>query len=554
MTRAAEREQPTRPQGPVPYHCVCGTTVELDVLSGGRCPACGRRYAAEVALVAASETIRMPSAQEVPIELDPDTEPGDEPRSIALDGGATTVATVEPDGRPDVPLPADRRLGHFRIVGRLGRGGMGDVYRALDESLQRYVALKVLRPGPNGPAAGEAGPLRLLQEARAQARVNHPGVVHIYFVSPDPQRPFLAMELVPGPTLADRLKEGPLPYAETIDFALQIARALRHAARYDVVHGDIKPGNILLAGDGTVKLSDFGLARRLSGRRAGPAGPITGTPHYLPPEVVAGAEPDVRSDLYALGVMLFEMTFGRRPYTVETGKLRDQIEAHRSAPPEFPDPWPADLPHRWRRVLVKLLEKEPKDRYQTHDELIDDLERVRPVALPRAGRFNRLIAWVVDLFLASAARGLFLMPFVFPSGQRALAELPFLRLLLTLASGLAPLGASWLQANWRTSPGKVLMQLRIVDRYGLTPRRTLLAVRAALQLLPVWGTFAASVLILGFGFREGTIVGELVVATTLAVSLADAAVAFARRDGRSLHDLLLRTRVVLDTRTEPEAE
>lgn len=550
-TTAARPERPTRPA--VSYHCVCGESVELDLRAGGRCACCGRRYAAEVARVAASETIRMPSPFEVPIE--PEVA---EPTTDALLGspqqskppGDDALTIVVPESvQVDVPLPSDRRLGHFRVVGRLGRGGMGDVFRALDESLQRYVALKVLRPGTDGATAGSAGLSRLLQEARAQARVNHPGVVHIYYVSPDPERPFLAMELVGGSTLADRLKAGPLPYATVIDVALQIARALRHAARYDVVHGDIKPGNILLAGDGGVKLGDFGLARRLS-KGGGPVGPITGTPHYLPPEVVAGAEPDVRSDMYALGVMLFEMTFGRRPYTVETGKLLDQIEAHRSAPPEFPDPWPADLPEGWRDTLARLLEKDPADRYQTHDELIADLERVRPVDLPRAGRFNRAIAWAADLFLVWAAEVLLLTPLMFLAMRGGYVEEPVVSIALTAAGGLILAAASWLQSVWTSSPGKALFQLRIVDRHGLTPGRSVLAGRMALQLLPAWGMVVgnAVALVLGDFLGMGLTVGAMV------ASAIDASVAFVRRDGRSLHDFLFRTRVVLDTRTEPDED
>lgn len=550
MRRAAYSNPVDEAPLSVSYRCVCGEEVSLDLHSGGQCGACRRRYSPEVARLAATETIQMPRALEEAIEIDEDTEPKagvlvkDEPT-----GAVTTIVDQDGELRPEVGLPADRRLGHFRIVGRLGRGGMGDVFRALDESLERYVALKVLRPSAGEGNGGVAGAKLLLQEARAQARVNHPGVVHIYFVSPDPQRPFLAMELVPGPTLADRLKSGPLPYAETIDFALQIARALKHAARFDVVHGDIKPGNILLAGDGGVKLSDFGLARRLSNKASSPSGPITGTPHYLPPEVLAGSDPDIRGDMYALGVMLFEMTFGRRPYTIETGKLRDAIEAHRSAPVEFPDPWPVDLPESWKLIVSKLLEKSPEDRYQSHDELILDLERVQPVDLPRAGRFTRGVAWLVDLFLASAARGVFMLPFAIDDTWRDLGHEPILRLSLTMFSGLPLLGAAWLQGVWKTSPGKALMQLRIVDRYGLTPNPAILAARVTLQLLIVWGAVIANVFSLGLKAEP---LGVLVTSGALAVTIVDAAFALIRRDGRSLHDLLFRTRVVLDTRKEDE--
>lgn len=552
MTPAAAQDEKSQPAR-VSYHCVCGATAELDVRTGGRCAECGRRYSAEVARVAGSETIRMPPQPEEPVPTEVVLEPPiDAARRVGPGDDAATMIAAEPP-RGEVVLPADRRLGHFRVVGWLGRGGMGDVYRALDESLQRYVALKILRPGSDGSTASSGGPLRLLQEARAQARVNHPGVVHIYYVSPDPERPFLAMELVAGPTLADRLKQGPLPYGETVDVALQIVRALRHAVRYDVVHGDIKPGNILLTGDGGVKLSDFGLARRLSGRREGQAstgGSITGTPNYLPPEVVAGAEPDVRSDLYALGVMLFEMTFGRRPYTVETGKLVDQIEAHRSAAPEFPDPWPVELPEGWRGVLARLLAKEPDDRYQTHDELLVDLERLKPVDLPRAGRVNRGLAWVTDLFLAGAAGGLLLAPLVFLASRGMIPESPVVdAAAVAAASALVLLGATWLQATWKSSPGKSLFQLRVVDRHGLTPRRGVFAARVPFQLLPLWGEDARSILD-GLGAEA---LSMLALTAVLATALADAAVAFVRRDGRSLHDLLLRTRVVLDTRPTGES-
>ncbi|MGC1274875.1 MAG: protein kinase [Planctomycetaceae bacterium] len=536
-----------RPGERVRYHCVCGETAELDLQTGGRCEACGRRYSAEVARLAATETIQMPFGFEEPIEPDPDTEPAEEGERTP-DGRDAPTTIVSPGAEPhaEIPLPSDRRLGHFRIVGRLGRGGMGDVYRALDESLERYVALKVLRPSVNGSAAGADGPVPLLQEARAQARVNHPGVVHIYYVSPDPQRPFLAMELVAGSTLADRLQAGSLTYCETVDVALQIARALRHAARYDVVHGDIKPGNILLAGDGAVKLGDFGLARRLSGRRDEPTGAITGTPHYLPPEV-GGAEPDIRSDMYALGVMVFEMTFGRRPYTVESGTLQEHIEAHRVAAPEFPDVWPTELPEGWRGVLERLLEKDPADRYQTHDELIADLERLKPVDLPRAGRVNRGLAWFADLFVALVAGILLLAPFGFLASRGWLTPTPFLSVVIDLASDLLVLfSAAWLQAWWKTSPGKSLLQLRIVDLHGLTPNCPALAMRTVFQLLPLLSVdIYLTMSEIGVGW-----LGTLVALAGLAHAAVDAGVAAVRPDGRSLHDLLLRTRVVLDTRTE----
>jgi len=531
----------------VPYHCVCGTAVLVSVESGGQCETCGRRYSPEAARLAASETVHMPIDFDQSIDLEhPSEVDGQANRKEEASGRKPPeMVTPPPSGGVDPLLGS--RFGHFQIVGRLGRGGMGDVYRALDESLQRFVALKVLRASADEGSPSSGASMRLLQEARAQARVNHPGVVHIYYVSQDPARPFLAMELVPGTTLAERLRSGPLSYGRTIDVALQLSRALRQAARFDVVHGDIKPGNILMLADGGVKLSDFGLARRLSVQGVSPSGPITGTPHYIAPEIIEGNEADVRSDLYALGVMLFEMTFGRRPYTVDTGTIREQIEAHRKAPAEFPEQWPVDLPEGWRDVLAKLLEKDPAARYQSHDELIADLERLKPIDLPRAGRLARLLAWGVDVFLAIAAELLLLSPFGILAARGILPERTLPVLLITGGVSAVVIGvAAVVQARWKTSPGKALFQLRIVDRHGLSPTRMVLGVRALFQLLPTWGSDVQTMLS-GVGAESLALMAATV---AIAILLTDSAFAIIRRDGRSLHDLLLRTRVALDTRTE----
>src|SRR5205823_2027653 len=151
---------------------------------------------------------------------------------------------------------------------------------ALDESLQRYVALRVIRDGNRRLDD------RLIQEARAQARVNHPHVVHIYYVGHTGEYPFFAMELVKGPTLSQRLQQGPLRFADVVRVALQAVSALEQAIRFDIVHGDIKPGNILEADPQTIKISDFGLARRVAEGDEGSG--ISGTPEYMAPERVRG--------------------------------------------------------------------------------------------------------------------------------------------------------------------------------------------------------------------------------------------------------------------------
>ena len=265
---------------------------------------------------------------------------------------------------------------------------MGAVYQALDESLQRYVALKVIHSA-GGSAIDTKQIQRLLQEAIAQARVNHPNIVHIYYVGREGKTPFFAMELVPGATLADRLKDGPLPFATVVSIGEQVADALRHAADFDILHGDVKPSNILFADKGTVKLSDFGLARRLSAADLSPTS-FAGTPAYLSPEAAEGRPTDIRSDMYSLGITLFEMTFGRLPYTPSGGKLVDFVQVHRTASIEFPSPWPDRLPYAWRGVLARLLAKSPADRYPNYEDLLADLRRLRPVDLPRRARPARL--------------------------------------------------------------------------------------------------------------------------------------------------------------------
>jgi serine/threonine protein kinase len=493
----------------------------------------------------------------------PETPPPD-PAPPTVDYRAPTLP-AEADAAADA-RPGDL-LGHFRLIEVLGEGGMGIVYRALDESLQRQVALKVVR-GSSLAAADSRHVQRLLEEAVAQARLNHPNIVHIYFVGRDRGRPFFAMELVEGPTLAQRLARGPLAFAEVVAVAEQLAGALRHAAKYDIVHGDLKPANVLLATEdaeggpsrdregavrasGTAKnrsltvaartvpkIADFGLARRLSEIGDSPAA-IAGTPDYLAPEATQGTPLDHRSDLYALGVTLFEITFGRLPYSA-AGGLSERLRVHREAPVEFPAPWPMAVPRGWRALLARLLAKNPDDRYADYTALLADLARLRPTAPTAAGRLPRGLAWLVDLMLATMVLQIFYLPLeVF---RPFFAEWPVLHVPYALAGGLVLLLASFLQARWRTTPGKRLFHLRIVDGHGLTPGRGVLAARLVVQLLPVWDSVATHVCnAVGLGVLDGFLTGG-----TWVWILVDLAFALFRRGGRSLHDQLFRTRVVVD--------
>ena len=162
------------------------------------------------------------------------------------------------------------------------------------------------------------------------------------------------MELVGEGNLAERLNDGPLPFWEVIQLSVQLADALRACLRFDIIHGDIKPSNVLLTESGAVKLSDFGLASRLS-QLSEATQAIAGTPDYLAPELATGQSPDARSDMYSLGVTLFEITFGRLPYSFSGSSVGERLAAHQIAPIEFPEPWPPSVPDAWRSVLARLV-------------------------------------------------------------------------------------------------------------------------------------------------------------------------------------------------------
>ena len=221
-----------------------------------------------------------------------------------------------------------RTFGHFKIVDSLGQGGMGQVFRALDTSLKRYVAVKVLRSGLSASTNARSSDFeieQLMQEAIAQARVIHPNITTIYYVGKEDETPFLAMELIYGQSIAEKIAEGPMVYSEIHSISSQLAGVLRFSHELDIIHGDIKPSNIMVQSNGIAKLSDFGLARRASKKQSSPFG---GTPNYLAPELLEGESSSIQSDMYALGVTLFEMTFGRLPVSVSGASMKEWIASH----------------------------------------------------------------------------------------------------------------------------------------------------------------------------------------------------------------------------------
>ena len=276
-------------------------------------------------------------------------------------------------------------LGHYRVLEKIGEGGMGVVYRAHDERLDRDVALKVL---PAGTLADNTARKRLRREALALGRLNHPHIEAVYDFDTEGEVDFLVMEHVPGPTLADRLLGGALDEPEVLRLGQQLAAALEEAHGLGVAHRDLKPANIKVTPKGQVKVLDFGLAALLRPagdaddptRSASEAAATGGTVPYMAPEQLRGQAPDARSDIFATGVVLYEMAAGRRPFQGRvTTEITDAI-LHAAPPP--PTRLRPELSRRLEDIVLKCLEKDPENRYQSAKELGVDLRRLTAPSTP----------------------------------------------------------------------------------------------------------------------------------------------------------------------------
>jgi tetratricopeptide (TPR) repeat protein len=250
----------------------------------------------------------------------------------------------------------------YRLDSEIGRGGMGIVYRATDLELMREVAVKVLPDTSSSPDARQ----RLLREARAAAALNHPHIISVYDVGEFEGMPFFVMELVSGPSLSHGR---PVELARIVEIAIQICAALEHAHANSIVHRDLKPDNVLLSTSGqtgSVKLADLGLALPAHGARISRAGVIVGTAAYMAPEQALGKTVDGRTDLYALGVLLYELTTGRVPFTGKDPLAVVSQHVHASVvPPRVLRP---DLPRPLEAVILRLLAKDPSQRFATASE------------------------------------------------------------------------------------------------------------------------------------------------------------------------------------------
>jgi serine/threonine protein kinase len=264
---------------------------------------------------------------------------------------------------------AEKVARKYRVLEELGRGGMGVVYKAKDERLERTVALKFL---PEELTRDEESMQRFLQEAKAIAALNHPQICTIYEIDEADNQTFIAMEYIKGQSLKDKLKSGPLIIEDAKRIAIQVAEGLKEAHEKGIIHRDIKPANIMLTEKGVAKIMDFGLAKLSWGVDLTKPSTIMGTAAYMSPEQARGDPADSRTDIWSFGAMLYEMLTARLPFGYRQGETL--IYAILNESPKPPSALRPDIPRPMESFILKALEKEPDFRFQSMDEVLKEFK------------------------------------------------------------------------------------------------------------------------------------------------------------------------------------
>ena len=285
---------------------------------------------------------------------------------------------LEPPAPAASVLAAGRCISNYRVISKLGAGGMGEVYLAEDTRLGRRVALKVL---PRELAGDPARKARLIHEARAASALNHPNIVTLYDIGSEGGIDFLVMEYVAGKPLAELIPRQGMPVKEALRCAVQIADALANAHAAGIVHRDLKPGNVMVAAEGLVKVLDFGLAKFAGApgeetpTRLTTEGALLGTLGYMSPEQAEGKPVDARSDIFSFGALLYEMVTGRRPF--ERDSNLSTLAAILNEEPKPVRELAAHLPPELEQIIARCLRKDPARRFQHIDDVKVALEDLR---------------------------------------------------------------------------------------------------------------------------------------------------------------------------------
>ncbi len=366
----------------------------------------------------------------------------------------------------DVAAPSmiGQTVSHYQIVGKLGGGGMGMVYDAIDTRLGRHVALKFI---PDEMVHDRKSLDRFLWEARAASQLNHPGISTIHDIEEVDGHPFIVMEKLDGVSLKDRMRGKPMDIEEVLDIGVQVSDALAACHAKGIIHRDIKPANIFITNSGQAKILDFGVAKLAPGLRAGDAalddplsvaGDIFGTAVYMSPEQARGEELDPRTDLFSLGVMLYQMATGQRPFIGNNAATT--LEAIMNRKPVSPLKLNSNLPPDLEGILGRAMEKDRGHRYPNALAMKGDLQSLKRETDAGLSTSKRHAPPLPYRISSSTFQG---------SGRRQLyILLGVIALLLTV---LVPMGAWWFKQRPGAHPGNTVAVLPLAKRERRRQRR-----------------------------------------------------------------------------------